>query len=70
MAKEKLNVEWCDDLDQPGIGVLMKPRWDSNEWQTAAKWIIDNKIGDAMGAGVFYIPCEEDRTLFMLKWCV
>lgn len=66
----KLQVSWCDDLGQPGIGVVMSPYWREDIWREAAKWIIDNKIGDAMGAGTFYIPLEEDRTLFMLKWCV
>ncbi len=69
MAQMKLQVEWCEDLGQPGVGVIMNSDSNFFLYSEARAWIEEMGIGHWLGAGLFYIRKPEDRTLFMLKWC-
>jgi hypothetical protein len=61
------SVFWCDDLNAPTLGVADKTWWDDQP-HTILGWLVDHGCSADINHGIIFVPNEEIKTLFTLRW--
>lgn len=60
-------VFWCDDLNAPTLGVADKEWWDRQPY-TINRWLEEHGGSADLYQGIIFVPNEEIKTLFTLRW--
>lgn len=60
-------VIWCDDLDAPTVGMADMTWWDERP-HGMIQWLEEHGGSAETGLGIIFLPNEEIKMLFILKW--